>query len=118
MANKTLNPGIARFAASDLTGKLYHFGKVVADEKIALAAVGDEGYPMTEVGIAGRGVTLEYSGMSKIVCGGVIAVDDKLKPNAQGQAVKAAVGDKYSGQAIEAGVANQVIEFYIVRGTA
>ena len=118
MANKTRNPGIARPAAADLTGKLYHFGKIVSGEKIALAGVGEHGYPMTEVGQAGRGITIEISGMSKITCGGVIAVGDHLKPDANGKAVKAAADEKSCGVAIEAGVLNQVIEFRIDQGIA
>lgn len=117
MATKTRNPGMARSAAEDLTGKLYHFGFINGDEKIAVAKNGKVGFPLQSVGQAGRDATIEFSGMSKAKLGGTVAAEDFLKTDAQGRAVKAAAGDKYVGKAVTAGVLNDVISFFIEHGT-
>ena len=116
MATKTRNPGMARSAAEDLTGKLYHFGFINGDDKIALATSGKQGFPLQAVDKADRDATIEFSGMSKCKLGGTVAAEDYLKTDAQGRAVKANSGDAYCGKANMPGVSGDVIQFFIDQG--
>ena len=73
---------------------------------------------MEEVADEGRFVTIAMVGIGKVKVGGAVAMMDPLKPNALGQAVKAVVGDTYSAKALQAGVAGDIVECLIERGTS
>lgn len=118
MANSKLTQGIGRPAASDLRTKLLHFAKLVEGEKIDVAAAGDEAFILEEVADAGRFVTIAMMGIGKVKLGGSVAIMAPLKPNASGQAVTATTGNTYSAKALQAGVAGDIVECLIERGTA
>lgn len=117
MANSKRTEGIGRPAASDLRQKLLHFGKLVAGEKIDVAAAGDEAFILEEVADVNQHVTIAMLGIGKVKTGAAVTLYARLAPNAAGAAVPAAAGARYSAVALQAGASGDIVEVLIERGT-
>jgi len=99
-------------AAVDLSAKLHYFAKVDTTGKIDLAA---DGGPVIgvihEAAVAGRGVSVQFGGIGKVIAAQTIAIGAILASDNAGKAVPAAVGDWVVGIAISGGDADAVVSF-------
>lgn len=92
---------LARDAAADIAvEKQWHFGKLNASEKVELAGAGDAASVIEEPAKAGMPVTLCLEGVTKVVSGGAIAVDDLITSDANQRGVVATTGDSVNGKAL------------------
>lgn len=88
--NLQIVPGLV--AAGDLSGKQYRFGVIGASGVSPASVSGDpvDGVIQDDPDAANLSVSLAYSGVSKVVAGGVITKGDKVQANADGKATTAA----------------------------
>lgn len=100
-------------AAADLDTKQYFIIKLDANGKAALGA----GATNLLVGVlqnepkSGEGALVRHAGTTKVKAGGTIAIGDYVTSDANGKAVATTTaGDVVMGRAIEAAVADDVVE--------
>ena len=99
-------------AAADLEDEQFHILQLSAEYTAAIASGGDGvliGILQNKPDAAGKAAEIRRVGISKVVCGGTIAVGDEVTSDADGHAVAATEGQRYVGIALEAGVAGRTI---------
>lgn len=123
MANFTVGDDITRKQGADLTGKLYYIVKqdTTAQQVVLAAAATDKLFgvvsQLNKAGSTAVGATVSIhqrnaSGTYKVVLGGTVAIGDALTSDANGKAIATTTsGNEVLGEACEAGVAGQIIEF-------
>jgi hypothetical protein len=109
----------ARTAAADLSAKQHLFVKLVAAGKINLCGDGEFGYGvLKDQPKSGQAGTVDTHGITKVIAGGVVAVNDLGASDAAGKAVVAATGDFILCRFLEAGVAGQVVSVELLKSGA
>lgn len=123
MANFTVGDDITRKQGADLTGKLYYIVKqdTTAQQVVLASAATDKLLGvlsmLNKAGSTAVGATVNIhmrnaSGTFKVVLGGTVAIGDKLTSDATGRAVTTVTaGNEVLGEACEAGIAGQIVEF-------
>lgn len=116
MAYEKLGLGIhAGYAGVDLRGKLHLFAKQDTDGRFILAGAGETAFGVIyEEADTNGPVSVQYSDIVKVKCGGVIAAGADVGVGANGVAVAYSSGTKM-GKALEAGVLDQIIPMMIDR---
>lgn len=104
--------------AADLTGKRYYGVKRNGSGLAVLATAGVVWGVLQDEQISGRAVPVRRRGVSKVICGGVVAIDAYVTTDASGKFVAVTPGavSAYSqviGQAREAGILNDIIAVYV-----
>lgn len=98
-----------RTAATDFTGKQFHFAKLALNGQVALCGNGEAGLGIIQdEPKQGQAVNVAIHGISKAVAGGNISEGDALQANAAGKAITKGAGVELA-VALESGVANQLI---------
>jgi hypothetical protein len=123
MSNFTIGDDITRKQGADLTGKLFYIVKQdTTAQQVVLAAAGTDKIfgvlsRLNAAGSTAVGATVNVharnaSGTFKVICGGTVAIGDQLTSDSAGKAVATTTsGDHVLGEACEAGVAGQIIEY-------
>jgi len=98
-------------AGADLSSKQFYFVQISAEDTCNLAGAADE----STIGIlqnepeSGQAASIRTMGISMLVLGDTVSVDDQLTPDADGKGVPATTGEKYLCRALQAGSAGESI---------
>ena len=87
-------------AATDLSGKQYHFVTPDADSKFGICTAGDGGWVLQNKPEAGKAATVQKGGITRVVAGDAITAPAYVTSDANGKAVTATTGDIINGYAI------------------
>lgn len=87
--NLQIVPGLV--AGADLSSDQFKFGKISAGGVVIATVSGEpvDGVIQDKPTAANRSVSLGYSGVTKVVAGGIIAAGARIQPNANGLAITA-----------------------------
>ena len=107
-------------AAADYqtTSKKYYFMSIDANGRADLSSAADADL----IGVLQnkpkqyQAAQIRRVGISKVMCGGTIAVAAKVTPDSAGKAVEAAATERYGGIALEAGVSGRIISILMEFG--
>lgn len=98
-------------AGADLSAKQFFFVSVSADGQID--ATGDgahaDGVLLNDPAAAGRAAEVAISGITKVICGGVVTRGGPVASDAAGEAVNAATGDVILGTALDTGADGEIV---------
>lgn len=101
-------------AAADLSAKRYYLAKLDANGKAVLGAAAADRVkgPIYEPAVSGLAVAVAIAGQPKVILGGTVAPGDRLTSDAAGKAIVTVTSGHYVfGEAIEAGVAGDIVQF-------
>lgn len=101
-------------AAADLSAKRYYLAKQDADGKAVLGAAATDRVlgPIYEPEVSGKAIAVAIEGNPKVLVAGTVNEGDRLTCDAAGKAVVTVTAGNYVfGEALEAGVAGEVIQF-------
>lgn len=106
-------------ADADLRTKLNFLCKLSSDGEVALAGANEKILgTIFEVNLSASApfgpITVQTQGIAKVVLGGSCSPNDELSSDGNGKAVTG--GTQKFGTALQAGVANDVIEVALIRG--
>lgn len=107
-------------AAADLSASQFLIARVSGEFQANLATAAHAAAlgPIQNKPESGQATEIRVVGISKVLCGGTIAVGANVTSNASGQGVTAASGERYIGKALEPGVNGRVISILCERGYA
>lgn len=112
---------VSLIAGSDLSAKLYYFGKINSSGYVAVCSVAGERADL----VIGSKPTASGDGMDgwierivPVICGGTVAAGDSLTTDANGKAVTATSGQYTNGIALEAGSSGAVIKMLLPLASA
>lgn len=88
--NLQIVPGLT--AGADLSSDQFKFGKISAGGVVLASVSGEpvDGVIQDKPAVAGRAVSLAYSGVTKVVAGAAVAKGARIQPNALGLAITGA----------------------------
>lgn len=104
---------VSDIAAQHLVAAGTNDGEAIQAKEAATYLLGASTFVNTPTG---KHVSVVRNGLANVVYGGNLAVGDPITSNADGQAIKAAAGDKTIGYAEVSGVAGDIGSIYIVPG--
>lgn len=109
-------------SAADLSTKQYHVVKMTSAGKVNLASAGTDVslgvlYNKPKTGEAAEVLMRNSAGTGKVIIGGTVTLGAALTANASGKAIATTTaGDQILGYALEAGSADDIIEFMPTTG--
>ncbi len=110
MSAYTPGDELSRIASADLSAQRYRLVELDANDQIALsgAASADTLGVLQDTPRAGDEGAIKHSGITKVVYGGAIAINDPITADANAAAVAAQAGNPVHGRALKAGVAGDI----------
>lgn len=106
-------------AGASLVGKEFFIGKLNSSGDVVVAAAATDlicGIIRTEAG-SGEGVAYQFLGTAKVKLGGTVAVGDFITSDSAGKGIATTTdGNRTIGMALEAGVANDIVEVQLMLG--
>lgn len=103
-------------AGADLTAKQFYFVKIDSNGQLDLAGDAADAIGVLQDAPADNDPGLVgVLGISKVICGGVIAKGGEIGIDTNGKAVAAASGDAVMGYALDTGAANRIIRMALVK---
>lgn len=106
-------------AAADLSTKQHLFMKLSAAMTVNVCGAGEAmvGVLQNKPAAAGRACEIRRLGLTKIILGGTVAANAKVKSDANGKAVTATAGSLYGGVILEGGDANDIVTMIMEIGS-
>ena len=116
MAFEIVGQDFSREASADLSASQFLIVNLDASSRLQLAGAGEYGWVLQNKPSAlGNAGSIRLNGITKVVTGAAVAIDDLLTADAAGKAVTAAATDKVIGKALETSTAlNEVVAMAIV----
>lgn len=113
-----IHDGSQTTAAADLSTKQFYAVKITAARAVNLASSGGEGIYgiLQNKPASGDAADVGIIGVTKAIAGGTIAAGDLLMTDTSGKLITATSTNHAVGQALEAGVLNQIITMAIGLG--
>lgn len=106
-------------AGASLVGKEFYIGKLNSSGDLVVAAAAADiivGIIRTEAA-SGEAAQYQFLGTAKVKLGGTVAVGDAITSDAAGKGIATTTdGNRTIGIALEAGVANDIVEVQLMLG--
>lgn len=104
----------------DLTGKLHYLIKLHTDGTALLAAAASDKIVgvLREENVVGKGVTVQFGGVAKVIAGGTVAPGDLITSDGDGKGIATtSAGNRIIGVALSAADANEIFSVMMNPGS-